>query len=196
VRRYRCVDAQEAAGFPVVAACQAAGVSPRRTTPGPSAPLRDHLRGSGRRLGWSPRSVGSTPAPMAATAHRGSPRAAPARLDGQPQAGGTVDAPARHRRLPASPPAQPDQGDYRSGARAGPGRPPVRPDHLDVAWCGDVTYIPTDEGWLYLASVIELASRHLLVDGHPPQRRAGLRRPGRRGDHRRSTAHGRHDLPH
>jgi transposase InsO family protein len=31
-----------------------------------------------------------------------------------------------------------------------------------VAWCGDVTYIPTDEGWLYLASVIDLASRHLL----------------------------------
>jgi transposase InsO family protein len=31
-----------------------------------------------------------------------------------------------------------------------------------VAWCGDVTWIPTDEGWLYLASVIDLASRHLL----------------------------------
>jgi transposase InsO family protein len=31
-----------------------------------------------------------------------------------------------------------------------------------VAWCGDVTYIPTDEGWLYLASVLGLASRHLL----------------------------------
>jgi hypothetical protein len=36
------------------------------------------------------------------------------------------------------------------------------PDHPDVAWCGDVTYIPTDEGWLYLASVLDLASRHLL----------------------------------
>ena len=35
-------------------------------------------------------------------------------------------------------------------------------DNLDVAWCGDVTYIPTDEGWLYLASVLELASRQLL----------------------------------
>jgi putative transposase len=31
-----------------------------------------------------------------------------------------------------------------------------------VAWCGDVTYIPTEEGRLYLASVIDLASRHLL----------------------------------
>jgi putative transposase len=36
------------------------------------------------------------------------------------------------------------------------------PDQPDVVWCGDVTYIPTDEGWLYLASVLDLASRHLL----------------------------------
>jgi putative transposase len=36
------------------------------------------------------------------------------------------------------------------------------PDRLDVAWCGDVTWIPTDEGWLSLALVIDLASRHLL----------------------------------
>jgi putative transposase len=36
------------------------------------------------------------------------------------------------------------------------------PQRPDVAWCGDVTWIPTDEGWLYLASVIDLASRHLL----------------------------------
>jgi putative transposase len=24
------------------------------------------------------------------------------------------------------------------------------PDRPDLAWCGDVTWIPTDEGWLYL----------------------------------------------
>jgi transposase InsO family protein len=36
------------------------------------------------------------------------------------------------------------------------------PDRPDVAWCGDITYIPTEEGWLYLASVIDLASRHLV----------------------------------
>jgi putative transposase len=36
------------------------------------------------------------------------------------------------------------------------------PDQPNVAWCGDVTWIPTDEGWLYLASVLDLASRHLL----------------------------------
>jgi transposase InsO family protein len=32
----------------------------------------------------------------------------------------------------------------------------------DRAWCCDVTYIPTDEGWLYLAAVIDLASRRIV----------------------------------
>jgi putative transposase len=36
------------------------------------------------------------------------------------------------------------------------------PDQPDVAWCGDGTYIPTDQGWLYLAWVLDLASRHLV----------------------------------
>ena len=36
------------------------------------------------------------------------------------------------------------------------------PDRPDAAWCGDITCIPTDEGWLYLASTIDLASRHLI----------------------------------
>jgi putative transposase len=36
------------------------------------------------------------------------------------------------------------------------------PDQPDRIWLSDLTWIPTDEGWLYLASVIDLASRHLL----------------------------------
>ena len=36
------------------------------------------------------------------------------------------------------------------------------PDQPDRIWVSDLTYIPTDEGWLSLASVIDLASRHLL----------------------------------
>jgi hypothetical protein len=32
----------------------------------------------------------------------------------------------------------------------------------DVAWIGDITYIPTGEGWLYLASVLDLGSRRWL----------------------------------
>ena len=36
------------------------------------------------------------------------------------------------------------------------------PDQPNLAWCGDITWIPTGEGWLYLTSVLDLASRHLL----------------------------------
>lgn len=34
-----------------------------------------------------------------------------------------------------------------------------RPDEL---WVGDLTYIPTDEGWVFLASVLDVFSRRLL----------------------------------
>jgi transposase InsO family protein len=33
---------------------------------------------------------------------------------------------------------------------------------VDTRWCGDITYIPTWEGWLYLATVIDLASRRVI----------------------------------
>ena len=33
---------------------------------------------------------------------------------------------------------------------------------LDTRWCGDVTYIATWEGWAYLATVIDLASRRVV----------------------------------
>lgn len=36
------------------------------------------------------------------------------------------------------------------------------PGAPDVAWCQDITYIPTGEGWLYLASVLDLGSRRLV----------------------------------
>ncbi len=41
------------------------------------------------------------------------------------------------------------------GRRFAPGEP-------DVAWCSDITYIRTGEGWLYLASVLDLGSRRLI----------------------------------
>jgi putative transposase len=41
------------------------------------------------------------------------------------------------------------------GRAFAPGKP-------DVAWCQDITYIATAEGWLYLASVLDLGSRRLL----------------------------------
>ncbi len=41
------------------------------------------------------------------------------------------------------------------GRRFTPGAP-------DVAWVQDITYIPTGEGWLFMASVLDLGSRRLL----------------------------------
>ena len=36
------------------------------------------------------------------------------------------------------------------------------PGEPDVAWVQDITYIPTGEGWLFLASVLDLGSRRML----------------------------------
>jgi putative transposase len=33
---------------------------------------------------------------------------------------------------------------------------------VNTRWCGDITYIPTEEGWLYLATVIDIASRRVV----------------------------------
>ena len=41
------------------------------------------------------------------------------------------------------------------GRRFAPGTP-------NTAWCQDITYIATGEGWLYMASVVDLGSRRLL----------------------------------
>ncbi|WP_107502561.1 IS3 family transposase [Streptomyces noursei] len=69
-------------------------------------------------------------------------------------------------------------GQEASAVAAQQGKRPVAPDLVrrkftapapDVAWCGDMTEIPTDEGNLYLATVIDLHSRRLLgyaMDAH------------------------------
>ena len=36
------------------------------------------------------------------------------------------------------------------------------PTAADTRWCGDITYVNTWEGWLYLATVIDLASRRVV----------------------------------
>jgi transposase InsO family protein len=41
-------------------------------------------------------------------------------------------------------------------------------------WCGDITYIPTWEGWLYLATVIDIASRRVVGFALAEHLRTGL----------------------
>jgi putative transposase len=38
----------------------------------------------------------------------------------------------------------------------------LQPAELDVCWAGDITYVWTWEGWMYLASVIDLGSRRVV----------------------------------
>jgi putative transposase len=38
----------------------------------------------------------------------------------------------------------------------------VDASRLNARWCGDITYIATWEGWLYLATVIDIASRRVV----------------------------------
>ncbi len=48
---------------------------------------------------------------------------------------------------------------------------PTRPD---TAWSGDITYIATDEGWLFLAVVIDLFSRRVVGWSLQPHMQRGL----------------------
>jgi putative transposase len=163
VSRYRCVDAQKAAGFPVAAACRAAGVTRSAyyawTACAARPPAERHREQARvvseiRRIHARSRGTYGAPRITAELGRRGW-RVNHKRVERLMRAHGIVGYRPRRRRNLTKPDA---------GAAATPdllGRL-FDPDRADVAWCGDVTYIPTDEGWLYLASVIDLASRHLL----------------------------------
>ena len=173
--RYRCVDAQKAAGFPVVAACDAAGATrsayyawAASAAQGPSQHERDEARLVAEIRRIHARSHGTYGAPRvhAELARRGW-TANHKRVERLMRQHGIVGyRPRRRRNL-----TRQDRG-----AAPAPdllGRL-FDPDQTDVAWCGDVTYIPTDEGWLYLASVIDLGSRHLLGYSMGAHHDAGL----------------------
>jgi putative transposase len=160
VSRYRCVDAQKAAGFPVAAACQAVGVARSAyyawTAQGPAdrhraeaglvAEIRRiHVRSHGTY--GSPRITGELRRRGWTANHK--------RVERLMRSHGIAGYRPRRRRSLTRPDTSAAPAPDLLGRLFDPERP-------DMAWCGDVTYIPTDEGWLYLASVIDLASRHLL----------------------------------
>jgi transposase InsO family protein len=163
VSRYRCVDAQKAAGFPIVAACDAAGVTrsayyawAASAAQGPSSAEREEARLVAEIRRIHARSKGTYGAPRVhAELGRRGWRTNHKRVERLMRQHGIVGyRPRRRRNL-----TRQDRGAAPAPDLLGRLFDPDRPD---VAWCGDVTYIPTDEGWLYLASVIDLASRHLL----------------------------------
>jgi len=163
VSRYRCVDDQKAAGFPVTMACNAAEVSTSgyydwcaREAAGPTdreiaeAELVELMRAIFE----------------ASEGNYGVPR-----MHHELRKAGVVINKKRvhrlmrlhgmagrhHRRRCRTTFPGPDGYVIPDlvGRRFEPGAP-------DVAWCQDITYIPTQEGWLFLASVLDLGSRHLL----------------------------------
>src|SRR6266511_2147370 len=162
VSRYRCVDAQKAAGFPVTAACAAAGVSvsayyaftARRAPAAAAKQLEAELVSEIRAIHADSRGTYGSPRVHAELRQRGQAvnRKRVERLMRTHRIVG--HRPRRRRGL-----TRPDAAAAHAPDLVGRLFDPTRPD---MAWCGDVTYIPTDEGWLYLASVIDLASRHLL----------------------------------
>jgi putative transposase len=163
VSRYRCVDAQKAAGFPVVAACQAAGVSTSAFyawaasgEPGSSRVEREQAELVAEIRTIHAHSGGTYGSPRVThELHRRGWRVNHKRVERLMAAHGLVGhRPRRRRGLTKADTAIPPAPDLLGRL--------FDPDRPDVAWCGDLTYIPTDEGWLYLASVLDLASRHLV----------------------------------
>jgi putative transposase len=173
--RYRCVDAHKAAGFPVAAACQAAGVTrsayyawTTRAMQGPSDHDREEARLVAEIRRIHARSGGTYGVPrLHAELCRRGWTANYKRVERLMRCHGMVGYRFRRRRSLT----RPDRG-----MRPAPdllGRL-FDPEQVDMAWCGDVTWIPTDEGWLYVASVIDLASRHLVGHSMGRHHDAGL----------------------
>jgi putative transposase len=163
VSRYRCVDAQKAAGFPVVAACDAAGVSTSAyyawatsAAQGPTQAEHDQaeLLAEIRQIHADSGGTYGSPRVTAELWRRGR-HANHKRVERLMADHGIVGHRPRRRRGLTKPDTSVPPAPDLLGRLFDPDRP-------DVAWCGDITYIPTDEGWLYLASVLDLASRHLL----------------------------------
>ena len=160
--RYRCVDGQKAAGFPVTRACQVMEVSPSayyawaaQARQGPSArQRRDAAVAEAIAAIHVEHPDYGSPRVTAELAHRGL-ACNHKKVEAAMAAAGIVARRHRRRRCLTKPDA------------AAPPLPDLvgrlfDRDDVDHTWAGDVTCVATDEGWLYLATVIDLASRRLL----------------------------------
>jgi putative transposase len=163
VTRYRWVAARKAEGFPIAMACQTAQLSRQafwdwraKEATGPSRAERDEadLVAEIRRVHDDFDGTYGSPRITEELARRGRlvNRKRVERLMRLHGIVGVHKAARVRTTIPAEQaPPLPDL----IGRRFAPGRP-------DIAWVGDITYIPTGQGWLYLASVLDLGSRRLL----------------------------------
>ncbi len=161
--RYRCVDAQEAAGFPVSRACETMRISTSafyawrargRHGPTPREQRDEQVLAEIRQIHDEHPDYGS-PRVTAELARRGTPCNHK-----------KVEAMMRNHRIVARRHRRRRRGLTTPDPTA-PALPDLvgrlfDPDDVNHTWAGDVTYVPTDEGWLYLASVLDLGSRRLI----------------------------------
>jgi putative transposase len=163
VTRYRWVAARKAEGFPITMACAVADVSRQafhdwraRTAAGPTARelAEAELVAVMREIHAESDATYGEPRMTEELAQRGR-QVNHKRVRRLMRVHGIVGVhkPAKVRTtIPAEEhPPLPDL----VGRRFAPAAP-------DVVWCGDITYVATGEGWLYVASVLDLGSRRLL----------------------------------
>jgi len=163
VSRYRFVSTMKAEGFPVDAACTVAEVSTSayydwlcRTVTGPTDAELAEAQLINQILDLHAESASTYGSPRVTHALRRSGfcvnHKRVERLMREHDVVGVTERKRVRTTIPAKDaPPLPDlvNQDFAPGAP-------------DVRWCGDITYIPTDEGWLYLSSVLDLGSRRLL----------------------------------
>ena len=82
---------------------------------------------------------------------------------GQPRMCVASDAGSRHpvSRWPAVPAMHDRQPPWPVG-RPEPSQAKVLGLGAETVWLADITYLPTGEGWLYLAAVLDLATREMV----------------------------------
>jgi putative transposase len=163
VTRYVCVDDQKAAGFPVTAACEAAEVS---TSGYYDWCAREAAGPTERQVAEAELVALMREIFDAADGNYGVPRMHTELR----RAGLVVNRKKVHRLMRKHGMAGrfrrrkcrttfPGPDGYQIPDLIGRAFAPGPPD---VAWVQDITYVPTGEGWLFLASVLDLGSRRML----------------------------------
>lgn len=161
--RYSCVEDQRAAGFPVSAACEALGVS---TSGFYDWAAREEAEPTGREV-----ADGELVEMMQAIYDESDGNYGVPRMWRQLRRSGLAVNIKKVRRLMRHN-AMVGRHRRRKHTTTLPGPDgyvipdlvarDFAPGAADVAWCQDITYVPTGEGWLYLASTLDLGSRRLI----------------------------------
>lgn len=165
MRRYRFVDSRKADGFPVAAACHAAGVSSsayyewahrQRTRPSQREQREVALVDEVRTVHAESQATYGSPRVHAELRRRGH-LVNRKRIERLMRVHDIVGVAPRRRARTTVPSQRPVPAPDLIDRDFTPGVP-------DQRWAGDITYTPTDQGWLYLAAVLDVGSRRVI--GH------------------------------